>query len=63
MQLTLLPSKPSCTACDLHSGVAGRLEIPTASVLTGNAMASTLCPAAQVVTQGTTVNFTSYFLP
>jgi hypothetical protein len=51
------------TSCDLHSGVAGRLEIPTASVLTGNAMASTLCPAAQVVTQGTTVNFNSYFLP
>jgi hypothetical protein len=51
------------SSCDLHSGVAGRLEVPTAAMLTGNALASQVCAAAELVSQGSTVRFTSYFLP
>jgi hypothetical protein len=48
--------------CDLHSASLSALHVPTGSRLSGNALASPVCTAAEASTLGTTIQFGSLYL-
>lgn len=59
----LMLDTPYNEACDRHSVVAGTLDVPVNSKITGNSFGSTDCASSKLSTAGTTVIFTNYFLP